>query len=91
MLPLRWRPEAEAQLRSITASVAGRNPDAATRLTGLITGAAEDLPKHPYLYRPGRVPNTREAVVHPNHIVIDRVELACVRILAVIHARQRDP
>ena len=45
---------------------------------------------HPYLYRPGRVAGTREAVVHPNYILVYRVR-ETIEILAVLHARRRYP
>ncbi|HLL30469.1 MAG TPA: type II toxin-antitoxin system RelE/ParE family toxin, partial [Allosphingosinicella sp.] len=41
---------------------------------------AERLPDHPFLYRPGRAPGTREAVVHPNYILIYRVKGEAVEI-----------
>lgn len=34
---------------------------------------------------------TREIVIHPNYIVVYRVELACVRVGGVLHARQEYP
>jgi len=49
------------------------------------------LAEHPYLYRPGRVAGTREAVVHPNYIVVYRVATEAVEVVAVVHARQHYP
>ena len=46
--------------------------------------------EYPSLYRPGRVAGTREAVVHPDYILVYRVTGA-IEILAVLHARQRYP
>jgi len=43
------------------------------------------------MYRPGRVPGTREAVVHPNYILIYRVTADAVEIVNLVHARQRCP
>jgi plasmid stabilization system protein ParE len=48
------------------------------------------LPDHPFIHRPGRVTGTREAVVHPNYILIYRVAEQ-IEILAVLHARQQYP
>ena len=45
----------------------------------------------PHLYRPGRVPGTREAVVHPNYVMVYRIEGETITILRVLHAAQRWP
>jgi toxin ParE1/3/4 len=42
------------------------------------------------MHRPGRDPGTREAVVHPNYLIIYRVG-DVIEILAVLHARQQYP
>ncbi|MDB5695097.1 MAG: addiction module antitoxin [Sphingomonas bacterium] len=89
-LPLVWRPEARADLLEIVGYIAERNPAAADRMLHLIESTAERLPSHPYMYRPGRVAGTREAVVHPNYILIYRVAEA-IEVLAVLHARQQYP
>jgi plasmid stabilization system protein ParE len=56
-----------------------------------ISYCAERLPSHPFMYRPGRVAGTREAVVHPNYILVYRVGEELIEILAVLHARQQYP
>lgn len=56
----------------------------------MIEHTAEQLPANPYIFRPGRVPGTREAVVHPNYILVYRVAQA-IEILGVLHARQQYP
>jgi len=43
------------------------------------------------MFRRGRRPNTREAVVHPNYILIYRVGAEAIEILAVLHTRQEYP
>ena len=52
--------------------------------------ATNRIIENPYLYRPGRIAGTREAVVHPNYILVYRVT-GTIEILAVLHARQRYP
>ena len=91
MLRLVWRPKARHDLLDIAAFIRQRNPLAAQRLSALIRDAAERLPEHPYIHRPGRVPGTREAVVHPNYILIYRVLADTVEVITVLHARQNYP
>jgi toxin ParE1/3/4 len=56
-----------------------------------IVAAAAALPEHPYVYREGRVPNTREMVVLPNYIVVYRIKTDRILIINVLHARRRYP
>ncbi len=86
-LPLVWTDDATRDLLAIADYIAPRNFAAAQRLIAAIRHAAETLPDHPYIYRPGRIAGTREAVVHPN---VYRVT-GTIEILAVLHARQRYP
>jgi addiction module RelE/StbE family toxin len=91
MLKLVWRPSARDDLRSIITYIAERNQAAAASLAQAIEACAERPPDHPFLYRPGRAPGTREAVVHPNYILVYRVTAEAVEIVNVVHARQRYP
>ena len=90
-MELIWRDSALADLETIIAYIADRNGPAAQRLKSTIDARAEGLTKQPYLYRAGRVPGTREAVVHPNYILIYRVNADAVEIVSVMHSRQRYP
>jgi len=91
MLSLIWRADALDDLTTIIGYIAERNFDAAAKLQALIEFTAERLTDHPYMYRQGRVDGTREAVVHPNYIVIYRVMENAVEIVSVVHARQQYP
>lgn len=91
MLRLIWRETAREEARAVFRYIAERDVGAATRLIAAIEACAERLPEHPYMYRPGRVAGTREAVVHPNYILIYRVTTEAVEIINVVHARQRYP
>ena len=91
MLSLVWRASALDDLETIIAYIAERNADAAERLQAAIEACAERLPRHPFLYRTGRVEGTREAVAHPNYILIYRVGAETVEIVNVIHARREYP
>ncbi|MHA6770107.1 type II toxin-antitoxin system RelE/ParE family toxin [Sphingobium ummariense] len=91
MLPLLWRPEARQDMRDITDYIAQRRPDAAIRLRDAILHTADNLPNHPYMHRPGRKPGAREAIIHPNYILIYRVAAEAIEVLALVHARQQYP
>ncbi|KOX66568.1 type II toxin-antitoxin system RelE/ParE family toxin [Pseudomonas sp. MS-1(2024)] len=85
-----WRPLARAQLSEILEYISDRNLVAASELYKNIEAAISALPQHPYLYRFGRVPGTREIVVHPNYLVVYRVTNR-IEIVTVLHARQEYP
>jgi addiction module RelE/StbE family toxin len=86
-----WRASALDDLEAIIAYIAERNAAAAERLQAAIETCAEGLPAHPFLYRPGRVEGTREAVVHPNYILIYGVTETLIEIISVVHSRQQYP
>jgi plasmid stabilization system protein ParE len=90
-MKLVWSAEARYELATIIDYIAERNPAAAVALLKTIEGCAEALPSHPYLYRRGRIIGTREAVVHPNYLVIYEVGVEAVEIRSVIHSRREYP
>ena len=91
MLGLIWNPEARQNVRDIIEYIADRNPAAALQIRRLLDDCAERLTAHPFLYRTGRVAGTREAVVHPNYIMIYEVGINSVEIMSVIHSRHQYP
>ena len=86
-----WTSDARRDLGEILGYIAAHNGTASVRLLQIIEETVDRLPEHPYMYRRGRVDGTREAVVHPNYVVIYRVLEDAVAILAVIHTRQEYP
>ena len=91
MLSLIWRASARAELRSIISHVSERNGPAANRLLAAIETCTERLAAFPYMYRQGRISGTREAVVHPNYIVVYKVGADMVEIVSIIHSRRQYP
>lgn len=91
MLPIRWRAEAQADLAAIVEYIGERNPHSALDLYDDIERLVSQLPKHPYLYRPGRVSGTRELAAHPNYIVVYRVRRNAIEIVSILHSRQQYP
>ena len=91
MLLVRWSATAFEDIDAMATFIARDNPVAADRMTDLIFDAADKLGGAPYLYRSGREPGTREAVVHPNYILVYAVQTDAIRILRLLHARQQYP
>lgn len=90
MVSLIWHPEALEDLEAIVDFIELRNPIAAQRIGDAIRSTAERLPDHPLIHRPGRIAGTREAIVHPNYILVYRVR-DIIEVLAILHARQQYP
>jgi addiction module RelE/StbE family toxin len=86
-----WLETASHDLDEILGHIEDRNLLAALNLQTEIEHAVSQLPQHPYLYRLGRVPGTREMVVHPNYIVVYRIARSAVEILNVLHSRHQYP
>ena len=91
MLPILWRASARADLASIIRTIAIENPPAARQMRGLIEASLLPAAEHPYLYRSGKVPGTRDIVAHPNYIVVYRVTAECIEVVNVVHARREFP
>ncbi|MGJ8517366.1 hypothetical protein LMG33810_001710 [Carnimonas sp. LMG 33810] len=91
MLTVEWTETALTSLETISAYLSERHSYAADNLIGRIREVAESLPLNPYIYRIGTVSGTREAVVHPNYILIYQVLTDCIVIINVLHARQQYP
>lgn len=90
-MKLIWLERALEDQDAILDYIADRNEAAAERMLAAIEAFAERLPDHPHMCRPGRVAGTREAVVHPNYILIYRVTDDAVEIVRLVHSRQQYP
>ncbi|WAI85120.1 MULTISPECIES: type II toxin-antitoxin system RelE/ParE family toxin [Achromobacter] len=91
MLPIFWSASALDDLDEITNYIAEYDVHAAIGMHELIENAVHPASEHPYLYRPGRVPGTREIVAHPNYILVYEVRADHIGVIAVMHARQEYP
>lgn len=86
-----WLDEAKADVDAMFEYIAEHDLSAAKRLLAAIEICAERLPEHPFMYRAGRVAGLREAVVHPNYILVFRVTTSAVEIVNLLHTRQQYP
>lgn len=64
-MKLVWHPLAMADRECIMDFIARDKPLAALALDENFDTHADRIEANPHLYRPGRMPGTREAVVHP--------------------------
>jgi len=70
-------------------AIAQDNPAAALELDLEFEAKADPLPKHPRLYKPGRMKGTREIVVRPNYVMVYAIKGDTIAILRVLHTAQR--
>lgn len=91
MLNLIWRETARQDVREIFAFIAERDLPAAVSLKERIETTAERLTNHPYMFRAGRVPATREALIHPNYLLVYSVGSDAVEVINVLHSRRQYP
>lgn len=91
MKPVYWTPEALQDRDDIYSLIEAENPAAALSLDEMFEAKAIPLENHAEMGRPGRVPGTRELIVHRNYILVYDVISDAVRILSVLHARRQWP
>ena len=90
-MKLIWRETALDDLDRTVAYIADYDFAAALKIQAMIEASAERLTEHPYMYRSGRLPGTREAVVHPNYVLVYRVGADAVEVVNVLHSRRQYP
>ena len=66
-------------------AIAQDNPAAALELDLEFEAKAYPLPKHPKLYKPGRMKGTREIVVRSNYVMVYTIEGDTIIMLRVLH------
>lgn len=90
-----WGPMALEDREALLEHIAQCNPQAAIEVDGAIEAKAEQIRQRLLLDRIGRVPDTCEAVVRPNDILVYRVEDdgddGMIVMLRVPHAAQQWP
>lgn len=91
MAALEWKETARTDLLAIIDYISDDNLDAAQRLKNHIEAKTSNLPSHPNMGRQGRIPGTREMVVHENYIVVYNVGNNAISILRILHAAQAWP
>jgi addiction module RelE/StbE family toxin len=82
---IKWTKTALASLDEIAGFIAKDNPTRATSFVLELKAAVNKLQTHPGMGRAGRVPGTRELILHKNYIAIYRVRGDGVEILRLHH------
>jgi len=85
---IKWTRAALESVDEIAGFIAKDNPTRATSFVNELQAAVNKLQTHPGMGRAGRVPGTRELVLHKNYIAIYRVRGDDVEILRLHHAAQ---
>ena len=83
---IKWTKTALASFDEIAGFIAKDNPARATSFVLELQAAVTKLQAHPGMGRAGRVPGTRELVLHKNYIAIYRVRGDGVEIFRLHHA-----
>ena len=88
-MALKWTKMALCTLGDIAAHIAQHNPARATSFARDLREATAKLESFPGMGRAGRVPGTRELVLHKNYIAIYRVKGNDVEILRIHHVARK--
>jgi toxin ParE1/3/4 len=90
-----WRARANSDLLGIIRYIGKDNPLRAESFAKEMKEKSKPLEQHPLLGRAGRLPGTRELVVHPNYLLIyrqiDKAGSPAVEILRIKHSAQQLP
>ena len=84
-MALKWTQTALRSVDEIAGFIAKDNPPRATSFVLELKEAVTKLQVHPGMGRAGRVPGTRELVLHKNYLAIYRVRGDDVEILRLHH------
>lgn len=88
-MALKWTPAALRSVDEIAGFIAKDNPIRATSFVLELKDAVTRLQVHPGMGRAGRVPGTRELVLHKNYIAIYRVRGDDVEVLRLHHVARK--
>jgi toxin ParE1/3/4 len=89
---IRWTEHASVDVVGIARWIAAEDSAAAERVADAIFAAVTRLEEFPLSGRAGRVPDTRELVVHGlPYLIVYRVETPSVAILRVLHGAMQWP
>lgn len=71
--------------------IAADNPSAAIRMDQLFGEAASRLTDHPFMGKPGHIPDTRELIPHPSYRLVYTINQDKIWVLALVHTARLWP
>lgn len=86
-----WTPEAQQDRLEIWDYIAADKPRAAASLDEYFSDAALRLSEHPELGRLGKIPGTRELILHQSYRLVYEIEQNTVWLLALVHTAKQWP
>ena len=86
-----WSPQSIEDRKQIFAFIGEHDPDAAEAVDTLLETQAQRLLLYPETGRPGRVPGTRELVVHRHYVLVYVHRHGAIGISTVLHTSRRYP
>lgn len=86
-----WTPEAEQDRSDIMDYIAADNPAAALHMDLLFGEAAARLADHPFMGKPGIIPDTRELIPHPSYRLVYTINQDTIWVLALVHTARLWP
>ena len=88
-MAIRWTRGALRNLQDLFDHIGADNPPRAASFARELKDKIERLDAFPGLGQPGRLPGTRELVLHANYRVIYRVQATEVQVLRIQHNAMR--
>lgn len=86
-----WTPDAEQDRLDIWDYIAEDNPGAAARMDEVFSAAAVRLSKYPKLGKAGKIPGTRELILHQSYRLVYAIEDDKAWVLALMHTARLWP
>lgn len=86
-----WTSLAQQDRVEIWDYIAADNPHTAVRMDKLFSNSAAKLAKHPLLGQEGRIPGTRDLIVHKSYRLVYEINGETIWILALVHTSRQWP
>jgi addiction module RelE/StbE family toxin len=90
-MKVRWSKQAKRDRLNIFRYIKEESPDAAKRMNEIFDASTDKLKKFPNLGKPGRLPGTRELVVHKRYLLVYEVQQQGINIYALLHTSRQWP